>query len=726
MAPEQFLGGAADSRTDQFSFCVALWEALAGERPFPGKNVADLSAAVLDNERRPMPAEIPPHVAAVLTRGLAPEPADRYVSMDEVIAALTPPTPRRPRALAVGGAAVAAAAATAVALFALTGSSRADPCEDVGDEAAELWTPERRAAAEAAFVATGNANAAAAWQRVAGRLDDYVAEWSLARRDVCEASQVRREQSAELADKRIACLDERLGELRAVVILVEGATDSFVENAVETAAGMASIEACSNVARLAGAPDIPEELAAELAALKALERAAHFDRGIEAARAALERAEAAGSSAGRARALLYLGIHQERAGLRAEAVESTFAAIRVADDAGDTRTEAEAWIQLVHTVGARLHRFAEAERWAKHAEYAIRQDGSSLELEARLRYNRGTLRRTQGRFKEALDELRQAVHLGERAFGPGAAEVLRSKLGVASALRELERNHEAIDLQLESLAGLLELYGEGHPQLASAHHNLATSLGTVQRYDEAREHYRIALDLRTESLGGDHTGLAYMIRDVGILEEQIGNFDAARELFTRELELRRQAYGEHHPRVHQAVGRLARIARRSGDLDAALRLQLESVDGMRALGADARDQLGLATAELCEVRRRAQSLAAARRACAEAVAILEADANDPRDLAVALTRAAHVELGLGNDDSAREQSGRALAIRREHSSGPDELTETLYVAARALAAGAETRAGAAALMEELEALAGKVHPGEDDLRADIEELARKL
>ena len=35
MAPEQFLARATDARTDQFSFCVALHEALYGERPFP-------------------------------------------------------------------------------------------------------------------------------------------------------------------------------------------------------------------------------------------------------------------------------------------------------------------------------------------------------------------------------------------------------------------------------------------------------------------------------------------------------------------------------------------------------------------------------------------------------------------------------------------------------------------------------------------------------------------
>jgi len=38
MAPEQHLGGGCDARTDQFSFCVAFYQALYGERPFDGAN----------------------------------------------------------------------------------------------------------------------------------------------------------------------------------------------------------------------------------------------------------------------------------------------------------------------------------------------------------------------------------------------------------------------------------------------------------------------------------------------------------------------------------------------------------------------------------------------------------------------------------------------------------------------------------------------------------------
>ena len=52
MAPEQFRGRRVDARTDQFAFCVALYEALYGERPFAGATYEDLSRAVSSGQRR--------------------------------------------------------------------------------------------------------------------------------------------------------------------------------------------------------------------------------------------------------------------------------------------------------------------------------------------------------------------------------------------------------------------------------------------------------------------------------------------------------------------------------------------------------------------------------------------------------------------------------------------------------------------------------------------------
>ena len=66
MAPEQHAGAVVDARADQFSFCVALWEGVFGERPFvsdPQVPVAERVVLQQLSPRRPsqnMPV-LPPH-----------------------------------------------------------------------------------------------------------------------------------------------------------------------------------------------------------------------------------------------------------------------------------------------------------------------------------------------------------------------------------------------------------------------------------------------------------------------------------------------------------------------------------------------------------------------------------------------------------------------------------------------------------------------------------------
>ena len=78
MAPEQQFGSSVDARADQYSFCVALREALGG-RP-------------LDDARW---KAVPEAVRAVVTRGLAYDPDERFVSLEELLAALSGAVPPR-------------------------------------------------------------------------------------------------------------------------------------------------------------------------------------------------------------------------------------------------------------------------------------------------------------------------------------------------------------------------------------------------------------------------------------------------------------------------------------------------------------------------------------------------------------------------------------------------------------------------------------------------------
>ncbi len=90
MAPEQLRGATVDARADQFAFCVALFEALWGVRPFAARTLGELERAttrgdlVTSEPRNP----VPKRVRRAVLRGLRPEPDERHASMAALIAEL--------------------------------------------------------------------------------------------------------------------------------------------------------------------------------------------------------------------------------------------------------------------------------------------------------------------------------------------------------------------------------------------------------------------------------------------------------------------------------------------------------------------------------------------------------------------------------------------------------------------------------------------------------------
>jgi tRNA A-37 threonylcarbamoyl transferase component Bud32 len=93
ISPERLLGHVGDPRSDQFSFCVALWEALCGAHPFTGMDAQrrydSISSGPSGSPKAPV------HVVRALRRGLSLEPTARFEDMDELLAALAQPSVSR-------------------------------------------------------------------------------------------------------------------------------------------------------------------------------------------------------------------------------------------------------------------------------------------------------------------------------------------------------------------------------------------------------------------------------------------------------------------------------------------------------------------------------------------------------------------------------------------------------------------------------------------------------
>ena len=220
MAPEQWRGGAVTPATDQFGFCVALWEALAGERPFRGPSVEALRDEILRGPGALDASKIPRRMRRILRRGLDPSPSRRWPSMNALIAAMTRSRRRPVLALAL---AVAAVLLAAVVFHAIGRSSAPAPAFDICPAPAldpdAVWSDAKRQPLAARRPAE------------ARMIDADFAAWRAARERACHG-----DAAAQLP--RHACLDAVLVRLDVIA----RAAESLAPDVPATDAGAHAID----------------------------------------------------------------------------------------------------------------------------------------------------------------------------------------------------------------------------------------------------------------------------------------------------------------------------------------------------------------------------------------------------------------------------------------------------------------------------------------------------
>lgn len=90
MSPEQFLASRVDARSDQFGYCVSLFESLYGQHPFPAETIME-QTLVVTSSKPVHPAStrgIPAGLYRVILRGLSTNPESRWPSMLALLHAL--------------------------------------------------------------------------------------------------------------------------------------------------------------------------------------------------------------------------------------------------------------------------------------------------------------------------------------------------------------------------------------------------------------------------------------------------------------------------------------------------------------------------------------------------------------------------------------------------------------------------------------------------------------
>lgn len=290
IAPERFATGRGDPRTDQFSFCVALWEALTGELPWRWHDRESQSEAL---EQPPAhPRKIPqvaagPSLRRCLMRGLSKRPEERNPDMGTIIAALewTLAWPKRSRRTGMfgGGLVAALAAGAAFALSQPPVETPASSCEPYAQSIDEQWNDERRAALLAHGEALGvEGSQAAKW--AVSQLDGLARDWSVSARAAC-----RGEQEPLLGDPTRMCLDRWKGPYSGAIELLSTQGDErTLQLAPQLLAELAPIDGdfC------ASASFVPSdlELGSQIFAATAAAEAGSQELAMERSQAALERA----------------------------------------------------------------------------------------------------------------------------------------------------------------------------------------------------------------------------------------------------------------------------------------------------------------------------------------------------------------------------------------------------------------------------------------------------
>jgi serine/threonine protein kinase len=140
MAPEQHEGKTADARSDQFAFCVALYQALYNDWPFDGKTAVALADNVINGQRKAPPAvKVPAHVRSAISRGLSTNAAERFPSMEALLVELQkrPASAKKPLMVIAGILVVGAGAAASIAILGDRGSSTTTPQAAIASGSAE-------------------------------------------------------------------------------------------------------------------------------------------------------------------------------------------------------------------------------------------------------------------------------------------------------------------------------------------------------------------------------------------------------------------------------------------------------------------------------------------------------------------------------------------------------------------------------------------------------------
>jgi len=541
MSPEQHDGAQGDERSDQFSFCVTAFEAFAGKRPYTGRTIVEIGEAKREGRIADLPVAVPGWIGRAIRRGLAPDPNERWPSMQALLDALSDdPRHRRRRWLGFGGVLVAGAALGTFATR--TTEAPVAGCEDTAAELSGLWNQQRTALAES-IRATGLPYAEDVLRLLEGELDAYAESWTEQRADVCEQQRSSSANDSVLL-ARTECLGHARDAVTALLDLLQEGNPERVADAPKMATLLPDLEACRPGPLLTLWEQLPDEPKARSRAVALLRRAEHVRLHADLTPDELER---------------------ELESLRDEAIELELRAVELptrrrlavltherGDIEGSTRElETVLWEALAHghddtaldaagelmwVEGVLLRRPREAQRWHDASEAMLARTGDAPLKRVDMHNEWGTVLWRQGRNDEAVEEFRTALAAApETTSLEERLNLAGVEFNLASALLAQGNPEEGL-LQMTRLEQrYVALVGPDHPALIDVHLNRAAMLRDVGRFEDALRLGKRAF-VMSEATRNTQFQLASLLSvaraqsDLGDNEQSVRTFIRARDL----------------------------------------------------------------------------------------------------------------------------------------------------------------------------------------------------
>ncbi len=588
MAPEQMDGKFVDERSDQFSFCITLYESLYGCRPFAGLNVRHLFRSIKSSTlQRPQDKKIPKWLDDLVLRGLSFNSADRFASMNDLLEALQSDPAilhkelreKRKRMITViGSISLSLLIAGFGMWYATTNASRL--CMGAEKKLLGVWDPEVKAKVKKAFLGTKRYYAANSYQRVAKILDDRAAQWTALRTDACLATHDRGEQSERMLDLRMRCLNRKLSEMDALVQLFATRTDAKVlEKAVQATFGLSLLDQCANEEFLTAAMPPPkdavqkrkvESLRNNLDTVMALEKSGKYQEGLELAMQSLATAKTIDYQPAEVEAMFQLGQLQKRTGKYSDAATTLENCRYLADEINYDEIRAKANNTLIFVVGNKLSRLENVDAFIKSAKAVIARYDYRGEIKANWHNNVGIISVREGKLDQALRHFEKALIIRIKTFGSEHPEVAKSHNNVGIIYYEMGKYDRALEKYMKALELREDAFGPEHPSVANLQNNIGNAFAIKGDYDLALKHLRISLQIRSKTLGAEHPDMAFSLGNIGQILYEMGQYDLALDHYEQALKIQEKAYGAQHPKVVRSRNSIGNVYYQKGEYDRAL------------------------------------------------------------------------------------------------------------------------------------------------------------